>query len=278
MSPLNAVVLVKHVPDAQLHRSFNPDNTLNREESILSELDEYPLEAAIALREARPELELTIFALTVGPSQASGAVKKSLQIAADAGFHVNDDAVAGSDALATAKVLAKAIDHIGQEHGGVDLVFTGMASTDAETSLVPAQLAELLDFALVTRADSVDWLAGEDAEDAQASTAALALTRGTAEVQQDVVVGLPAVVSVTDQANTPRYPNFKAIMAAKKKPVTMLTLADLGLDASTVGQAAATVAVEAAAQRPSREQGTIIRDEGDAGVKLVDFLAAERLI
>ncbi len=274
MSPLNAVVLVKHVPDAQLHRSFNPDNTLNREESILSELDEYPLEAAAALREARPELDLTIFALTVGPSQASGAVKKSLQIAADAGFHVNDDAVAGSDALATAKVLAKAIEHIGQEHGGVDLVLTGMSSTDAETSLVPAQLAELLDFALVTRADSIDWAPADEAADAQAASAELALTRSTADVQQSVVVGFPAVISVTDQANTPRYPNFKAIMAAKKKPVTPLTLAEIGLGPSEVGAAGATIAVEAAAERPAREQGTIIRDEGDAGLKLVDFLAA----
>ena len=268
MSPLNAVVLVKHVPDAQLRRSFEADNTLSREESILSELDEYPLEAALALREARPEAELNIFALTVGPAPASGAVKKSLQIGADAGFHVNDDAVAGSDALSTARVLAAAIEHIGSEHGGVDLVLTGMSSTDGETSLVPAQLAELLDLALITRADSLEW-SGENA---------VAATRVSGSESQSVTAGLPVLVSVTDQANDPRYPNFKGIMAAKKKPVTPLSLAEIGLDPAAVGRSAATITVVSAEERPAREQGTIIRDEGDAGVKLVEFLASERLL
>ncbi|GAA1353100.1 electron transfer flavoprotein subunit beta/FixA family protein [Falsarthrobacter nasiphocae] len=270
MSSLNIVVPVKHVPDAQLERGFTEDLTLDRANSILSELDEYPLEAAMALREARPEAAISVFALCMGPAQASAAVKKALQLGADAGFHVLDDALAGSDALGTARTLAAAIAHIGAEHGGVDLVLTGMTATDAETSLVPAQLAELLDLPLVTRADSLEWSTSEGAD--------LAATRATAHATANVETRLPALVSVTDQANTPRYPNFKAIMAAKKKPVTVLSLEDLGLDASQVGSAGALIEVMGADRRPERQQGEIIRDEGDAGVKLVDFLAAERLI
>lgn len=269
MSHMNVVVLVKHVPDAQLRRSFSSDLTLNREESILSELDEYPIEAALALREAAQDKEISVFALTVGPEKAAAAVKKALQIGADAGFHVQDAGIAGSDALTTSKVLAAAVTKIGEEHGGVDLVLTGMTSTDGETSLVPAQLAELLDVALVTQADSLGW-----AEDGSS----LAATRSGGAVQQSVEVSAPALVSVTDQANEPRYPNFKAIMAAKKKPITELSLEDLGVDAAGVGRDASTIAVVSADERPAREQGEIIRDEGDAGVKLVEFLASERLI
>lgn len=265
----NIVVPVKHVPDAQKQRTFQEDLTVDRGESILSELDEYPLEAAIALREAAPEAEVTIIAVAVGPEDAAGAVKKALQMGADAAFHVADDALAGSDALGTSAALAAAIQHVGEEHGGVDLVLTGLASTDGETSVMPAMLAERLDFALVTRADSVAWGEGN---------AGLALTRPGADATQTVAVHFPAVVSVTDQANEPRYPNFKAIMAAKKKPSAVLSLAEIGVEASTVGRDAAAASVQSATARPPREAGTVVQDEGEAGIQLADFLAQRRLL
>ena len=266
---VNIVVPVKYVPDAQKQRTFQEDLTVDRSDAILSELDEYPLEAALALREAAPEAEVTIVAVTVGPADAAAAVKKALQMGADAAFHVDDAALAGSDALGTSAALAAVIQHVGEEHGGVDLVLTGMASTDGETSVVPPMLAEHLDFALVTRAGSVEW--GEDHN-------GLALTRATADATQTVAVSFPAVVSVTDQANEPRYPNFKAIMAAKKKPSAVLTLAELGVDASAVGRDAAAASVQSATARPPREAGVRVQDEGEAGIQLAAYLAEQRLL
>ncbi|WP_270264055.1 electron transfer flavoprotein subunit beta/FixA family protein [Kocuria marina] len=265
----NIVVPVKYVPDAQKQRTFRDDLTVDRTDSILSELDEYPLEAALALREAAPEAEVSIVAVTIGPEAASGAVKKALQMGADAAFHVADDALAGSDALGTAAALAAVIRHVGEEHGGVDLVLTGLASTDGEMSVMPAMLAEHLDFALVTRADGIAWVEG---------TTGLALTRPGADATQTVAVSFPAVVSVTDQANEPRYPNFKAIMAAKKKPSAVLTLADIGVDPASVGRDAAAASVRSASERPPREAGTMVHDDGEAGTALADFLAQNRLL
>ena len=262
---LKIVVLVKHVPDAQFDRHIGAERTLDRSESILSELDEYPLEAALQLSEARggEKAGNQVIALTMGGPDAANALKKALQIGAGSGVHLTDEALAGSDAAATSLALAAAIRHLGD----VDLVIGGMASTDGETSLIPAQLAERLGLPQLTFASSLE------------------VEGRTVRVQRDgdghsetVQAQLPAVVSVTDQINEPRYPNFKGILAAKKKKIATLTLADLGLDAGQVGAAGSLTAVESAEPRPARTAGTIITDEGDAGVKLVDFLAAQKLI
>ena len=138
--PLNIVVLVKHVPDTQFDRRLEgPDHTLDRSESILSELDEYALEAALQLAEERggDKGGNTVTAVTMGPSAAVNAVKKSLQIGAYKGVHLSDDALQGSDAAATSLALAAVVRHLEATQGPVDLVITGMASTDGETSLVP---------------------------------------------------------------------------------------------------------------------------------------------
>jgi electron transfer flavoprotein beta subunit len=262
---LKIVVLVKHVPDAQFDRHIGPDNTLERSESILSELDEYALEAALQLSEARggEKAGNQVVALTMGTPDAANALKKALQIGASSGVHVVDDALAASDAWATSLVLAAAVRSIGD----VDLVLTGMASTDGETSIVPAQLAERLGLPQLTFASSLE------------VTGRTAVIRRDTETTSDVVeADLPAVVSVTDQINEPRYPNFKGILAAKKKKIASLGLADLGIDAGQVGSAGSLTRVEQADPRPPRTAGTIITDEGDAGVKLVDFLAAQKLI
>lgn len=265
-STLKIVVLVKHVPDAQFDRHLTgPGNTTDRSESILSELDEYALEAALQLAEARggEAAGNKVIALTMGPAGAVNAVKKSLQIGAYEGVHLSDEALAGSDAAATSLALAAAVRHLGE----VDLVLTGMASTDGETSLVPAQLAERLGLPQVTFASTLD------------VTGRTVTARRDGDSHSDLVEAtLPALVSVTDQVNEPRYPNFKGIMAAKKKTVASLTLEDIGVDPGTVGHAGSWTTVLSAEPRPPRSQGVIITDEGDAGVKLVDFLAEQKLI
>ena len=271
--PLNIVVLVKHVPDTQFDRHLTgPGHTLDRSESVLSELDEYALEAALQVAEARggEAAGNTVTALAMGPAAAVNAVKKSLQIGAYRGVHLLDDALAGSDAAGTSLALAGAIRHLAAD-APVDLVVTGMASTDGETSLVPAQLAERLGLAQLTFAAELDVVD----EDGQCLVRA---RRDGDSFSETIEAALPALVSVTDQANSPRYPNFKGIMAAKKKTVTVLSLADLGIDPADVGAGGAWTTVAASAPRPPRAQGTIITDDGTAGVQLVDYLAAQKLI
>lgn len=266
---LRIVVLVKHVPDAQFDRHLDGgSNTLNRSESILSELDEYALEAALQLAEAHggDAAGHSITAVTMGPAAAVNAVKKALQIGAHDGVHLTDTALEGSDAAGTSLALAAVVRHLGK----VDLVLTGMASTDGETSLVPAQLAERLELPQVTFASSLELTHDGGWH--------LTARRDGDAYAQTIESSLPAVVSVTDQINEPRYPNFKGIMAAKKKPLSTLSLADIGLEPAAVGSAGAWTAVRSAEPRPPRGQGTIITDEGDAGIRLVDFLAEQKLL
>ena len=275
--PLNIVVLVKHVPDTQFDRHLSgPDHTLDRSESILSELDEYALEAALQLAEERGGQAAgnRVTALTMGPDAAANAVKKALQMGAYQGVHVNDAALAGSDAAATSLVLAAAVQHAAGVDGAPglpDLVLTGMASTDGETSLVPAQLAERLQLAQITFASELE-VTDED------GVAVVRALRNGDSFSETLEAPLPALVSVTDQANDPRYPNFKGIMAARKKTITTLNLQDLGIDPAQVGLDGSWTAVAASAPRPPRSAGTIITDDGSAGVALVDFLAAQKLI
>ncbi|MCC3294852.1 electron transfer flavoprotein subunit beta/FixA family protein [Arthrobacter sp. zg-Y411] len=272
--PLNIVVLVKHVPDAQFDRHLTgPGHTLDRSESILSELDEYALEAALTLAEARggEAAGNRVTALAMGPEAAVNAVKKSLQIGAYTGVHLCDAALAGSDAAGTSLALAAAIESVARTLGPVDLVITGMSSTDGETALVPAQLAERLQLAQVTFASELE-VTDTD------GTAMVKARRDGDSFTETVEAPLPALVSVTDQANEPRYPNFKGIMAAKKKTLTVLSLADIGLEPSQVGLEGAWTSVAASAPRPPRAQGTVITDDGTAGVQLVDYLAAQKLI
>ncbi len=260
---MNIVVCVKYVPDAQADRTFNAsDNTTDRVnvDGLLSELDEYAVEEALKIVEAG-EGEVTV--LTVGPDQASDAIKKALQMGADKGVHVNDDAIHGSDALATSLVLAEAIKKIGMP----DLVVTGMASTDGTMGVVPIMLAERLGVPAVTFASELT-----------VSGSGVSARRDGDAASLTVEAGLPALVSVTDQINEPRYPSFKGIMAAKKKPVENWTLADLGIDSGAVGLANAWTKVEAVAARPPRAVGTIVKDEGDGGAKLAGFLAERKFI
>ncbi len=258
---MKIVVCVKHVPDASGDRHFNADSTVDRlgVDGVLSELDEYAVEAALQIREAG-DAEVTI--LTVGPEQARAAILKSLQMGADAGIHVLDDAIHGSDALATSLVLARAL-----RRSEFDLVLCGMASTDGSMSVVPAMLAERLSIPQVTFASEVT-LEGTTVR----------ARRDGDSATETIEATLPLVLSVTDQANEPRYPSFKGIMAAKKKPVETLSIADLGLTPDDVGLSAAWTSVESFTARPPRSAGTIVTDDGTGADQLVEFLAAGKFI
>ena len=264
---MNIVVCVKHVPDATADRTFNEsDNTVDRAgvDGLLSELDENAVEEALKLVEAAGDGEVTV--LTVGPEQAVDAVRKGLQMGAHKGVHVSDDAIHGSDAVATSLVLAKALEKV-REEGAWDLVVCGMASTDGSMSVVPAMLAERLDVPQVTMASEVS------VDDSRVTI------RRDGDTATETIEGeAPLVLSVTDHANEPRYPSFKGIMAAKKKPMTTWSLSDLGVSADEVGLEAAGSAVDSFQARPPRQAGTIVTDEGDGASKLVEFLAGQKFI
>src|SRR3954471_18880449 len=261
---MNIVVCVKYVPDATADRQFESDNTVDRVgvDGLLSELDEYAVEQALQLKEKAGD-DTTVTALCVGPEKAVDAVRKALQMGADQGVHVVDDAIAGSDALATSLVLAKAI-----ERESYDLVMCGMSSTDGSMSVVPAMLAERLSRPQLTLASKVE-TQGDQVR-----------IQRDGHVATDVVGGtMPLVISVTDQSGEARYPSFKGIMAAKKKPLETLSLSDLGVDAGEVGLSMAWTQVEDTTARPPREAGEIVKDEDGTGAKaLADFLAAQKFI
>jgi electron transfer flavoprotein beta subunit len=266
---MNIVVLVKHVPDATADRRFESDNTVDRAgvDGLLSELDEYAVEQALQIKE-KSDGDVTVTALSIGPEQAVDAVRKALQMGADQGVLVTDDAIAGSDAVATSLVLAAAIKKIGEANGPADIVLTGMASTDAGTSLVPAMLAERLELPQVTFASVVETQGDQirAKRDGDAATEVIGAT-------------LPVLLSVTDQTGEARYPSFKGIMAAKKKPMENYSLGDLGVDAGQVGLEAAWTAVEETTARPPRTAGEIVTDEdGSGATALAEFLASKKFI
>jgi len=264
---MNIVVCVKYVPDATADRRFEDDNTVDRAgvDGLLSELDEYAVEQALQIKEKLGDAgDTTVTVLSVGPDDATDAIRKALQMGADKGVHVVDDAIAGSDSLATSLVLAEAVNKI----GSWDLVVCGMASTDGSMGVVPAMLSERLGVPGVTLGSEVT-VDGDTVKIRRDGDLATQTVEGT----------LPLVLSVTDQSGEARYPSFKGIMAAKKKPLETWSLADLGVDAELVGLSAAWTAVEGTEARPPRSQGQVVTDEdGSGATALVEFLASKKFI
>ena len=261
---MNIVVCVKYVPDATADRRFEDDDTVDRVgvDGLLSELDEYAVEQSLQIKEKLGD-DSTVTVLTVGPEQATDAIRKALQMGADKGVHVLDDAIAGSCALSTSLVLAEAV-----RKAGFDLVVCGMASTDGSMGVLPAMLAERLGVPAVTLGSEVT---------VEGSTVRI---RRDGDVATETVEGtLPLVLSVTDQSGEARYPSFKGIMAAKKKPLETWSLADLGVDAELVGLTAASSTVESTTARPPRTAGQVVTDEdGSGATALVEFLASKKFI
>ena len=267
---MNIVVCVKQVPDTWSEKKLDAsDSTLDRAatDPVMNEMDEYAVEEALKLREAQGG-EVTI--LCMGPDAAAETVRKALSMGADKAIHVLDAGLHGSDAVATSLALAKAVEKAGEsgESGPVDLVLLGSESSDARMSVVPAMLAERLGLPQLTFAKEVTVDGGT-----------VRIKRLTDEGYQAVEAALPAVVSVVEKINEPRYPSFKGIMAAKKKPVETYGLADLGIDAGDVGLGGAWSAVESFESAPPREAGTVVKDEGGDGAdKLLEFLTSKKFV
>jgi electron transfer flavoprotein beta subunit len=264
---MNIVVCVKQVPDTGFERKLKPgDGTLDRAsvDGLINELDEYAIEEGLRIAEARREAgedaEVTI--LSMGPQKAADSIRKALSMGADKAVHLLDDGLAGSDALSTSYALAKVLGET-----GFDLVICGSESTDARMGVLAAMLAERLGVPQLSLASKVDIDGG-----------AIRVRRVSDDGYYEVEATLPAVVSVVEKINEPRYPSFKGIMAAKKKPVQTLTLAEAGIDPAEVGLAGASTEVVDFAERPPRQAGVIVKDEGDGGVKVADFLATRKFI
>jgi electron transfer flavoprotein beta subunit len=258
---MNIVVCVKQVPDTAVERSLQPDGRLDRQtpDGLINELDEYAIEEGLRIAEAHGG-EVTI--LTMGPGKAADSVRKALSMGADKAVHLSDEALAGSDALATSYAIAQVL-----KTTGFDLVILGSESTDARTGVLPAMLAERLGVPQLTLASKVD-IDGDSVTIHRVSDEGYAVVNGQ----------LPAVVSVVEKINEPRYPSFKGIMAAKKKPVQALTLADAGIDPDQVGLGNSATEVGDFSARPPRQAGEIVKDEGDGGNKLAGFLVERKFI
>jgi len=264
---MKIALCIKQVPDSWAEKKM-VDGRLDREgvDAVLNDLDEYAIEEVLKivepLNEAAGSDIHTVTLISMGPDRASEAIRKGLSMGAHDGILISDPALAGSDALATSRVLAKAISD-----GGFDLVFCGTESTDARMSVIPAMLAQRLGWAHLTFAGAV-----------RVDSGVIEIDRSTEFGLEGMRAKLPAVVSVIEKINEPRYPSFKGIMAAKKKNIESKSLADLSLSPSEVGAGAAWSVVESATARGAREKGVKIEDSGNGGEQLAEFLVGKRLI
>jgi electron transfer flavoprotein beta subunit len=264
---MNIVVLCKQVPDTYSERRLRGDGALDRDASdaVLDEINERAVEEALLLKEAHGG---AVTVVSMGPDRATEAIRKALSMGADAAVHLTDEALAGSDAVGTARALAGAIGTVGpMGSGGVDLVLAGNEASDGRSAAVPAMIAEVLGLPVLTHARKVAVEGGT-----------LTVHRETDDGLVVLSAELPAVVSVGEKINEPRYPSFKGIMAAKKKKVATLSLADAGLDPSQVGAAGALTSVVAATPKPPKSAGEKVVDDGDGGAKVAAFLVAQKLV
>ncbi|WP_396645066.1 electron transfer flavoprotein subunit beta/FixA family protein [Microbacterium sp.] len=258
---MKIVVLVKDVPDTWGERSLDPETGLTRRgdsDHVLDEINERAVEVALTHADAHPDAEVVV--LSMAPDAAVPTLRKALAMGAHSAVHVVDDALRGADLSLTAEVLAAALRRI-----GFDLVVAGNLSTDGAGGALPAMLAEHLRVAHATSLSKLEIGDGE-----------VSGTRVTESATARVSAPLPAVTSVTEALPDGRFPTFKGILAAKKKPYETLTLADLGLDADPAR--APWSIMTAVAARPPRAAGTVIVDEGDAGERLAAFLIENRLV
>lgn len=255
---MRIVVLVKQVPDTYGERALDPaTGKVDRVsgDQVIDEICERALEVALAAKDADKSIEVTV--MTMGPADATGALRKALSMGADAAVHIVDDGLAGADLVATGTVLAAAL-----RRDGFDLVITGNESTDGRGGMLAAYLGAVLGVPSLTALGTVS-----------IDAATVSGTRTTDAARTSAHAALPAVISITEALPDARFPSFKGIMGAKRKPLTTVSLAELGVELP----AAASV-VKSTTARPARAAGTKITDEGDAGVKLAEYLAAEHLI
>ena len=261
---MKIVALVKQVADTYSERKLaDSDHTLDREgtEAVIDEINERAVEQSLQLKEAAGDGEVVV--VCMGPDRATDAIRKALSMGADAAVHLSDEAIHGSCAVQTARALTKLIGTV----EGWDLVVAVNSASDGQVAAVPAMIADLLGVPALTHANELS-----------VSGSTVTVKRETDDGVTHLSAELPAVVSVGEKSNEPRYPSFKGIMAAKKKPVNAIGVSDLGLDAGEVGLAGSLVQVDSFAPRPPKSGGQKVEDEGDGGQKIAEFLVGQKLI
>jgi electron transfer flavoprotein beta subunit len=264
----NIVVLIKQVPDTWSERKLTEgDWTLDREaaDAVLDEINERAVEEALLIREkeAADGTEGSVTVLTAGPERAAEAIRKALSMGADKAVHLLDDGMHGSDVIQTGWALARALGTI----EGTELVIAGNESTDGVGGAVPAIIAEYLGLPQLTHLRKLSLDGGK-----------ITGERETDDGVFTIEASLPAVVSVNEKINEPRFPSFKGIMAAKKKEVTKLTLAEIGVETDEVGLENAGSTVLGATPKPPKTAGEKVTDEGDGGSKIAEYLVSQKII
>lgn len=258
---MKIVVLVKEVPDTYGDRKLSLETGLAdraASDSVVDEIGERSLEVALSYADANEGTEVTVLAMA--PEGATASVRKGLAMGAASAVHIADAGLAGADLGLTAEVLAAEL-----RSSGFDLVIAGNQSTDGSAGMLPAMLSELLEVPALTSLSEVS-----------IGAESVSGTRASDDASMQVSAALPAVISITEALPDARFPNFKGIMAAKKKPLEVKTLADLGIDAADM-TASRGIMIEIS-ERPARAAGVKITDEGDAAQQLAAFLAENRLV
>ncbi len=261
----NIVVLIKQVPDTWSERKLRDDDyTLDRDaaDAVLDEINERAVEEALLIREKEGG-EGSVTVLTAGPERATEAIRKALSMGADKAVHLKDDGMHGSDVVQTAWALAKTLGII----EGTELVIAGEEATDGTGGAVPAIIAEYLGLPMLTHVRKLTLEGGK-----------LTAERETEEGVAHLEASLPAVVSVNEKINEPRFPSFKGIMAAKKKEVSEVSLADIGVESDEVGLANAGSKVTSSTPKPPKQAGEKVTDEGEVGNKIAEYLVAQKII
>lgn len=260
--PMKVVVCVKQIPDPADPGALDPETrTLKRDvKLILDESDSYGVEMALQLVDSAGGGEVHL--VSMAPNNERSGLSTALAMGASSATLISDEGLVGSDALTTAKVIAAAISD-----QNADLIIAGSESSDGYTGTVPEQVAAVLDVPSVTAAKSVE---------VDGST--LKVRRQTDAGYDEVECPMPAVISVTAGVVEPRYPSFKGIMAAKSKPVDEKSAADLGFSADQVGWAGSGQEIVDVADAPQREAGEVIEDDGEAHLKIVEFLENLKVI
>ena len=260
---MKIAVCAKYVPEPNATKRLDPSTKrLDRSgEGALNPFDANAVEEALKARDSGPEAGEVVI-VSVGPERALEAMRRALAMGADRVVLVSDESAAGSDLVATSRVLAAAL-----EREGADLVLFGQQANDSDGAVLWAAVAERLECPLISQ---VAELTLEDGK--------LTGKRQT-EYGYDVIEApLPAVVAVSDAINEPRYPSLKGIMGAKKKPQEALALGDLGVDPGEAGEAGSRTTVEALNDPPARGDIQKIEDDGSGAQKIVDFLAEKKAL
>ena len=259
---MNVAVCVKQIPDPATPGQLDPNSkTLKRDgKLILDDSDAYGVEMALQLVTAAGGGEVTL--VSMAPNNEVSGLRTGLAMGAAKAILVSDPALAGSDALSTAKVLGAAIGR-----AEPDLVIAGTESTDGYTGTVPEQIAAILGWASVTFAKKIEVADGT-----------VKVERQTEAGYDEVEASLPAVVSVTAGVVEPRYPSFKGIMAAKSKPVDQLGVGDLGLSPDQVGANGARQEIVNVAPAEERQAGEIVEDDGEGHLKIIEFLKNQKVL